>query len=48
MLKIVFFFAWALGNMDTHLSTLFLGPIWPGMVTPDRVLSMSQIERFEI
>ena len=26
----------------------FLGPFWPGVVEPDRVLSMGQIEFFDI
>ena len=27
---------------------LLKGPLWPGEVTPDRVLSMGQIELFDI
>ena len=27
---------------------LFPGPLWPGIVAPDRVLSMSQIKQFDI
>ena len=27
---------------------LLPGPLWPGVVTPDRVLSIGQIELFDI
>ena len=29
---------------STHLLPSLPGPLWPGMVAPDRVLSMGQIE----
>ena len=32
------------GMRSTPSLTLFSGPLWPGVVLPDRVLSMSQIE----
>ena len=38
-----------LRRMPSTLSLpLLLGPLWPGMVVPDRVLSMGQIECFDI
>ena len=30
---------------STTLFSLFRGPLWPGVVEPDRVLSMDQIEQ---
>ena len=33
---------------STLLLPLFLGPLWPRVVGPDRVLSMGQIELFDI
>ena len=32
------------GMWSTYLLPSLLGPFWPGMVAPDRVLSMDQIE----
>ena len=32
------------GMRSNHSLTSFLGPLWPGVVAPDRVLSISQIE----
>ena len=34
----------ALGNVEHSFLSSFLGPLWPRVVAPDRVLSMSQIE----
>ena len=33
---------------STSLLPSLHGPLWPGVVAPDRVLSMSQIELFDI
>ena len=33
---------------STPLLLLLPGPLWPGVVAPDRVLSMPQIEQFDI
>ena len=33
---------------DTPSLPLLPGPLWPGIVAPDRFLSMSQIELFDI
>ena len=33
-----------LGMWDTLSLPLLPGPLWPGVVVPDRVLSMGQIE----
>ena len=33
-----------LGNTEYHLLLLLPSPLWPGVVAPDRVLSMDQIE----
>ena len=32
------------GMQNTLLLLLLPGPLWPGVVVPDRVLSMGQIE----
>ena len=32
----------------THLLPSLPGPLWPGMLAPNRVLSMGQIELFDI
>ena len=36
------------GMWSTPSLLLFPGPLWPGVVAPDRVLSMDQIELFDI
>ena len=36
------------GIQSTLSLTLFSGSLWPGDLAPDRVLSMSQIELFDI
>ena len=36
------------GIWSTPLLPLLPGPLWPGVVAPDRVLSMCQIELFDI
>ena len=36
------------GMRSTSSLPSFLGPPWPGVVAPDRVLSMDQIELFDI
>ena len=36
------------GMWSTPLLFLLPGPLWPGMVAADRVLSMGQIELFDI
>ena len=33
---------------STPLLPSFRGPLWPGVVAPDRVLSTGQIEQFKI
>ena len=33
---------------STHSLPLLPSPLWPGVVAPDRALSMSQIELFDI
>ena len=40
--------AGALGNAEYSLLWLFPGSLWPGVVAPDRALSMGQIELFDI
>ena len=45
---------WDASNAGTLVKTeypslpLLPGPLWPGVVSPDRVLSMDQIELFDI
>ena len=36
------------GIWSTPYSSLLTGPLWPGVVAPDRVLSMCQVELFDI
>ena len=36
------------GMQSTPLLTSFQSPLWPGVVAPDRVLSIGQIELFDI
>ena len=36
------------GTRSTPILPLFPGPLWPGDVAPDRVLSMGLIELFDI
>ena len=36
------------GMWNTSSLPLVLGPLWPGVVAPDKVLSMGQIELFDI
>ena len=37
---------WRFGEREVSLSLPLLpGPLWPGVVVPDRVLSMGQIEQ---
>ena len=36
------------GMWNTTLLPSLPGPLWPGVVAPDRVLSMGQIELFDI
>ena len=36
------------GMQSTTLLQSLPGPLWPGLVTPDRFLSMIQIEVFDI
>ena len=36
------------GIRSTPLLSSFPGPLWPGVVEPDRVLSMGQIEVFDV
>ena len=36
------------GMRSTPLLPLLPGPLWPGVVAPDRVLSIGQIECFDI
>ena len=36
------------GMWSTPSLPSFPGPIWPGVVAPDRVLTMGQIELFDI
>ena len=36
------------GMQNTPSLPLFPGPLWPRVVAPDRVLSMGQIELFDI
>ena len=36
------------GMQSTPLLPSFPGPLWPGMVAPDRVLAMGQIKLFHI
>ena len=36
------------GMQITPLLPSLPGPFWPGVITPDRVLSMCQIEKFDI
>ena len=36
------------GIQSTLLMPLLSGSLWPGVVAPDRVLSMGQIELFDI
>ena len=36
------------GIQSTPLLPLLPGPLWPGVVAPDKVLSMGQIELFDI
>ena len=36
------------GMQSTPLLLLLPNPLWPGVVAPDWVLSMSQIELFDI
>ena len=36
------------GMRRIPLLSLLTGPLWPGVVGPDRVLSMGQIEPFDI
>ena len=35
------------GMRDTLSLPLILSPLWPGEITPDRVLSIGQIEPFD-
>ena len=37
---------WKIQSSNSLL--LFPGPLWPGMVAPDRVLSMGQVELLNI
>ena len=37
-----------LGMQSTFSLPLLLGSLWPGVIAPDRVLSMCQIELFDI
>ena len=46
MVKLQWF--WSFVECGVPLDPLFPGPRWPGMVGPDRVLSMGRIELFEI
>ena len=32
----------------SHLMSLLQGPLWPGVVAPDRVLSIGHIEMFDL
>ena len=36
------------GMQSTSSLPLLSGPLWPGVVAPDRILSMGQIELFDI
>ena len=36
------------GMKNTSSLSLLQGPLWPGVVAPDRVLSMGQIDLFDI
>ena len=36
------------GMQSTSSLPMLPGPLWPGVVAPDRVLSMSQIELFDL
>ena len=36
------------GMWNTHSLLLLPSPLWPGVVVPDRVLSMGQIELIDI
>ena len=36
------------GTRDNPSLPSLLGPLWPGVVAPDRVLSMNQIEMLHI
>ena len=37
-----------MGMQRASALLLFPGPLWPGVVAPDRVLSMAYIELFDI
>ena len=37
-----------LGNAECPFIVSLPGPIWPGVVAPDKVLSVGQIELFDI
>ena len=36
------------GMQNTRLLQPFPGPLWPGVVAPERVIYMGQIELFDI
>ena len=36
------------GVQSTSSLPSLLGPLWPGMVAPDKILSMGQIELFDV
>ena len=40
--------SWSFVECRVHLHWHLSGPLWPGVVAPDRVLSTSQIELFDI